>query len=137
MADRVKRREIPALLLVGVCSAFGLAMGCTGGRAYLQEACNTFPKPQHDGSRCVDEIAVVMHIEAPPPPVPPPPPAPPAGPVEVAPVASLPPPLARLVTHVSLRGPPRARVSNIGHTAHARTGGDECPRMTEKVSGSS
>jgi hypothetical protein len=137
MADRVRRRELPALVLVGVCSAFGLAMGCTGGRAYLQEACSTFPKPQEDGSRCVDEIAVVMHLEAPAPPATSPPPPPPARPIEQTPVTSCPSPLAGLVTHISLRGPPRGRVSTIGHTPHARTGGDECPHMTEKVSGSS
>lgn len=136
MADRVKRRELAALVIVGVCSAFGIAMGCTGGRAYLKEACSTFPKPQEERSRCVDRIAIVMRLEADPPPVPAPPPARvrPAPATELAPG---PPPDTGIVTSVSLRGPPRGRVNRIGHTRLARTGGTTCPRMTGKISGSS
>ena len=137
MAERVKRRELAALIIVGVCSAFGIAMGCTGGRAYLREPCSTFPKPQDAESRCVDQIAVVMRIEADPPPVLAPSVPRPALPPAPAPHAAAPPPVAGLVTVVSLRGPPGGRVSSIGHTRLARTGGNECPRMTGKYSGSS
>jgi hypothetical protein len=136
MADRVKRRELAALIIVGVCSAFGFAMGCTGGRAFLREPCSTFAKPKEDVSRCVDQIAVVTHLEADPPPTPPPAP-PPVRPTAVVDIAAAPPPVAGMVTVVSLRGPPRARVRTIGHTRIARTGGNGCLHMTGKHSGSS
>ena len=107
MADRVKRREIVALVIVGVCGGLGLAMGCTGGRAFLQEACSTFPRPAEEKQRCVDEIAIVASLDVALPPAPPS--APDRGerraePIEVVPVAASP---VALISSVSLRGPPR------------------------------
>ncbi len=107
MADRVKRREIVALVIVGVCGGLGLAIGCAGGRAFLQEACSTFPKPAEEEQRCVDEIAIVASLDIP---LPPRPPAAPAraervvAAMDVVPVAA---PAVALISSVSLRGPPR------------------------------
>lgn len=72
-ADRVKRRERVALLLVGLCAAIGLAAGLTGRRAFLEQPCSTFQRPDSSESRCVDHIAVVASLDAAPPALPPPP----------------------------------------------------------------
>ncbi len=62
-AERVKRRERVALLLVGLCSGLGLATACTGGRAFLEQPCSTFHRPDSSESRCVDQIAVIASLE--------------------------------------------------------------------------
>lgn len=107
MADRVKRRDIAALVIVGLCGGLGFAMGCTGGRAFLQQACSTFPKPSEEEQRWVDEIAIVAPLDVPAAPVPPPAPAPVACPAPVIDVFPVAPAAAALDSSVSLRGPPR------------------------------
>lgn len=107
MADRVKRREIAALVIVGVCGALGFAMGCTGGRAFLQQACSTFPKPSEEEQRWVDEIAIVAPLDEVPPLVPPPAAPPASRPAPVIDVFPVAPMATALVSSVSLRGPPR------------------------------
>ena len=62
-AERVKRRERVALLLVGLCSGLGLATACTGGRAFLEQPCSTFHRPDSSESRCVAHIAVISSLE--------------------------------------------------------------------------
>jgi hypothetical protein len=61
-AERVKRRERIALLLVGLCSGLGFATACTGRSAFLQQPCSTFHRPDSSESRCVDQIAVVSTL---------------------------------------------------------------------------
>ena len=109
-ADRVKRRERVALLLVGLCAAIGLAAGLTGRRAFLAEPCSTFHRPDSSESRCVDHIAVVASLDAAPPA---PPPAPLRFHLPVVPALDPDPdplrgPLGWLLDAppVSLRGPP-------------------------------
>jgi len=108
-AERVKRRERIALLLVGLCSGIGLATACTGGNAFLEQKFSTFQRPDSSESRCVDRIAVVASMEAPAL-VPSPPPrlaAPVARPAALT-ARPAPGPLGWLLdaSPVSLRGPP-------------------------------
>jgi hypothetical protein len=112
-AERVKRRERIALLLVGLCSGLGFATACTGRTAFLQQPCSTFHRPDSSESRCVDQIAVVSGLASaalvPPPPALPRIDPPIADAIERNP--GLPPgPLGWLLDGppVSLRGPPVA-----------------------------
>jgi hypothetical protein len=141
-ADRVKRRERVALLLVGLCSAIGFATACTGGNAFLEQKFSTFHRPDSSESRCVDQIAVVSSLEAPAL-VPPPPPelepplseaiadcvAPPSGPLGW--LLGAPP--------VSLRGPP-APTASVSSSVDGWTLAKEkvaCRHMMRSSSGSS
>ena len=113
-AERVKRRERIALLLVGLCSGIGLATACTGGNAFLEQKFSTFQRPDSSESRCVDQIAVVSSMEAAAL-VPSPPPrlaAPVAEPAALTPRPA-PGPLGWLLhaSPVSLRGPPAPSAS--------------------------
>jgi hypothetical protein len=139
LADRVRRRDRIALLLVGLCSAFGLAMGFTGGRAFLEQPCSTFHRPVSSESRCVDQIAAVsaLPIEPPAPTTPPRSEPPPALEREVV---SAPGPLGWLcdAPPVSLRGPPPSAARAIDlPTDSWRTRGDTWLHMMRRTSGSS
>lgn len=116
-AERVKRRERIALLLVGLCSGIGFATACTGRTAFLQQPCSTFHRPDSSESRCVDRIAVVSALASvalvPPPPSLPRIDPPIAEAIERNP--GLPPgPLGWLLDAppVSLRGPPASADSS-------------------------
>jgi hypothetical protein len=146
LAEKVKRRERVALLLVGLCSGIGLATAFTGRSAFLERPCSTFHRPDSTESRCVDRIAVVAGLEtgapalaALPPRVDPPVvdaialhlPAPPPGPLGW--LLDGPP--------VSLRGPPPPAASSTsvglaGETHLARRNA-ACRHMTMDPSGSS
>lgn len=140
-ADRVKRRERVALLLVGLCAGIGLAAGLTGRRAFLERPCSTFHRPDSSESRCVDHIAVVSSLDAPG--LAPPPPL------------RLDPPIARAIeperriapgplgwllddSPVSLRGPPAQTgsisVANVDWLAKESVA---CRHKTRGSSGSS
>ena len=138
-AERVKRRERVALLLVGVCSGIGLATACTGGNAFLEQKFSTFHRPDSSESRCVDHIAVVSSLEAPA--LVPPPPPPLAQPVvEAAALTSRPPPgpLGWLLdaSPVSLRGPPSPTASLVVVVDSCK-GDYTCRHMMRGFSGSS
>ncbi len=141
-AERVKRRERIALLLVGLCSGLGLATACTGGRAFLERPCSTFHRPDSSESRCVDQIAVVAGLEtgalvplSPPPRLD----LPIAEPISPIPGPAI-GPLGWLLDAppVSLRGPPastgRAPVVDVDWPAKEMIA---CRHMTRSSSGSS
>lgn len=141
-AERVKRRERIALLLVGLCSGIGLATACTGRRAFLEQPCSTFHRPDSTESRCVDRIAVVAGLEtgaalaaARPPRL-----DPPVAEAVAAEPGPAPGPLVWLLDAppVSLRGPPTAIASStsigVGTLAEENVA---CRHMTRDSSGSS
>jgi hypothetical protein len=141
-AERVKRRERIALLLVGVCSGIGLATACTGGNAFLEQKFSTFHRPDSSESRCVDQIAVVSSLEAPALVQPPPPPL--AAPLVAAPALAARPapgPLGWLfdAAPVSLRGPPTAAASQsvVVVVVDSCEGDVACRHMMRGFSGSS
>jgi hypothetical protein len=146
LADRVKRRERIALLLVGLCSGIGLATAFTGRSAFLERPCSTFHRPDSTESRCVDRIAVVAGLEtgAPVPATAPPRLEPPLT-HAIAPhhPAAPPGPLGWLLDRlpVSLRGPPppAASSTSIGWTGetHLARRNAACRHMTIDSSGSS
>lgn len=107
-AERVKRRERVALLLVGLCSGIGLATACTGGNAFLEQKFSTFHRPDSSESRCVDRLAVVASLAAPALPPPPPRLVAPVAEAMVLSAGPAPGPLGWLLAAapVSLRGPP-------------------------------
>jgi hypothetical protein len=139
-ADRVKRRERVALLLVGLCSGLGFAAACTGGNAFLEQKFSTFHRPDSSESRCVDQIAVVSSLEAPAL-VPPPDVMPPIPEATADLVASPPGPLGWLLRAppVSLRGPP-AQTASVSSSVGGWTLAKEnvaCRHMMRDFSGSS
>jgi hypothetical protein len=139
-AERVKRRERVALLLVGVCSGIGLATACTGGNAFLEQKFSTFHQPDSSESRCVDHIAVVSSLETPAlvPPPPPPLAAPVTEPDELT-ARPAPGPLGWLLdaSPVSLRGPPAPAAWQSVVVVDICKGDVACRHMMRSFSGSS
>jgi hypothetical protein len=138
-AERVKRRERIALLLVGLCSGIGLATACTGGNAFLEQKFSTFQRPDSSESRCVDQIAVVSSLETPIlVPTPPPPIAAPLAEASALAVRPAPGPLGWLLdaAPVSLRGPP-ALPQRSAVVVDSCKGDVACRHMTRDFSGSS
>ena len=141
-AERVKRRERVALLLVGLCSGLGLATACTGGRAFLEQPCSTFHRPDSSESRCVAHIAVISSLEvaALTAPAAPPRLAPPVSEAISPTPGPAPGPLGWLLDAppVSLRGPPAATgsysVVNVDWLAKESVA---CRHKTRGSSGSS
>ena len=144
LAERVKRRERVALLLVGLCSGIGLATALTGRSAFLERPCSTFHRPDSTESRCVDRIAVIAGLET-------------GAPVQAVAPPRLDPPVADAIARehpgpppgplgwlldgppVSLRGPPSGRVVDVGRTGetHLARRNAACLHMTIGSSGSS